>query len=153
MRCVPQVPVVSVAATAEQTAIWFYEQLHGATATYNISVAFRFENRVDASRLQRAVDVLVIQHSALRTRFYLVGGRLHQLVSPDTRVQVQVVPPKGELDAEGVKVVVASEIRQPFDIMDGPLVRVLLIHSTECDCVCLSVHHIVADGWSIEVML
>src|SRR6185295_12310436 len=73
-----------------QERLWFLEQLHPATATYNLPSAVRLRGGVDVARLQRALGEIVRRHEALRTTFRAEAGRPVQVVAAPSPLPLPV---------------------------------------------------------------
>ena len=139
-----------------QQRLWFLHQLDPASPLYNMFSAFRLRGPLDAAALERAFAEIVRRHEALRTVFAADAGEPVQVVTPpgSWRMQVEelVGLPEAEREAEARRRVRAEAVR-PFDLAAGPLFRVLLLRcGPEEHLLFLGVHHIVSDGWSMEVL-
>ncbi len=140
-----------------QQRLWFLAQLQAGTAAYNVPMAWRIAGVVDVPALQRGLDQLLARHEALRTVFRAAGGEPRQIISPQQRVELDVVDLRktedslrgAELDRR-IRVVTQS----PFNLVTGPVVRTALFHIAEEEQVfVLVLHHIVCDGPSIAILL
>jgi amino acid adenylation domain-containing protein len=143
-----------------QERLWFLERLDPGTAFYNVPFALRLTGALDVGALAAALQEIVRRHEALRTTFGRIDGR-------DGRPWQRVSPPGGvpvpEFDLTGLPVELrepeAARLRRaeafrPFDLQRGPLLRVLLVRlGAEERHAFLNVHHLVADGWSIGVLV
>ncbi|WP_328992208.1 pyoverdine non-ribosomal peptide synthetase PvdD [Pseudomonas aeruginosa] len=129
---------------------WFLWQLEPESAAYHIPSALRLRGRLDVDALQRSFDSLVARHETLRTRFQLEGGRSYQQVQPAVSVSIE----REQFGEEGLIERIQAIVVQPFDLERGPLLRVNLLQLAEDDHVLVLVqHHIVSDGWSMQVMV
>ncbi|WPB73718.1 amino acid adenylation domain-containing protein [Archangium violaceum] len=140
-----------------QQRLWFLDQLEPGSALYNIPTALRMEGSLDARVLERALDEVVRRHESLRTVFRSEEGQAAQVVLPAQRLPLSVVDlrelPAAERETESQRLVDA-ETRRPFDLARGPLLRTMLLRLGERDHVLLlTVHHIVSDGWSMDVLI
>jgi amino acid adenylation domain-containing protein len=144
-----------------QERLWFLDQIDPGTPAYNVPLAVRLRGRLDARALDAALDALVERHEALRTRFAAgADGRPVQLVDPwarQGRLSRVDLAGLGLPDArwEGlVREVGGAEAARRFDLEAGPLLRaVLLRRGPEEHVLLLTLHHVVADGWSLGVLL
>jgi amino acid adenylation domain-containing protein len=139
-------------ASFAQERLWFLAQLEPASqVAYHIPLVARLEGSLDMVLLQRAFDETVGRHEALRTRLGWVDGLPVQVVSPALSVAVAVAD-VGESD--DLSRLVQAEARRLFDLEAGPLVRACVFrrHATEHVLV-LTVHHVVADGWSAATLV
>ncbi|HHM8628341.1 TPA: pyoverdine non-ribosomal peptide synthetase PvdD, partial [Pseudomonas aeruginosa] len=139
-----------LALSFAQERQWFLWQLEPESAAYHIPSALRLRGRLDVDALQRSFDSLVARHETLRTRFRLEGGRSYQQVQPAVSVSIE----REQFGEEGLIERIQAIVVQPFDLERGPLLRVNLLQLAEDDHVLVLVqHHIVSDGWSMQVMV
>ncbi|HEX8243435.1 MAG TPA: condensation domain-containing protein, partial [Longimicrobium sp.] len=139
-----------------QQRLWFLEQLGNLGSTYHIPGRLRLRGALDRPALVRALDRLVARHEVLRTTFPVQGGEPEQRIAPETSrlalVEHDLAGRAGALDE--LERLMAQEAAAPFDLERGPLIRGRLIRLAEDDHVLLlTMHHIVADGWSVGVFV
>lgn len=143
------------ALTASQERMWFLHQLDPGGSAYNVAGALGMRGPLDPQALEGALRTVVARHSILRAR-YLEGvdGPVQRL-DVELEVQLPIVSLERERDPmEASRHQMAAFARRPFDLARGPLVRVTLFRRAPDDhvlAVCL--HHIVADGWSMNILL
>ncbi|PVE12166.1 non-ribosomal peptide synthetase [Streptomyces scopuliridis] len=145
-------PALSLA----QERLWALAQLDGANAAYNEPVAFALRGPLDRAVLVRALDALVARHEALRTRFVPAAGEAYQRIDPpDTGFTLVVEDLTGLPDADArLAARQLDESTAPFDLSRGPLARGrLLVLDAHHHVLLITVHHIVFDGWSRNIML
>lgn len=140
-----------------QQRLWFLDQLVPDSFFYNIPVAVRLTGPLDLSALSLSLNEVVRRHEPLRTFFATVDGRPVQVISPNaavTLLEMSLVD-RGEQEREAEAVRLAQiEAQRPFDLARGPLLRTTLFRLGEQDhIVLLTMHHIVADIWSIGVLV
>jgi hypothetical protein len=140
-----------------QQRLWFLDQLEPGSAIYNIPTALRVEGALNEQVLERSLEEVVRRHESLRTLFRNEEGQAAQVVLPAPRLPLNVVDlrelPATEREEEAQRLVNAETIR-PFDLARGPLLRTLLLQLGDQDHVLLlTVHHIVSDGWSMDVLI
>jgi amino acid adenylation domain-containing protein len=140
-----------------QQRLWFLDQLEPGTPLYNVSAAVRLAGRLDAEALERAFAELARRHESLRTTFAVVEGEPAQVVAPPTESRLPFVDlsglPEGEREAEARRLA-AEEAAHPFDLAAGPVARTLLLRLSDDEHVAvLTMHHIVCDAWSVEVLV
>ena len=132
---------------------WFLHELAPESSAYAMPLAFRLRGRLDLPALQDAIDVLVARHEALRTTFPAPDGRPVQRVAAEGRVPVDRRELPGASQQE-IRACLREAIAQPFDLVRGPLLRVIVWRLAPEDHLLLAVaHHIVADGRSVEILL
>ncbi len=139
-----------------QARLWFLDQLETGNPAYNIAFALRLKGLLNLAVLESSINEIVQRHEALRTTFAFVNGQPIQVIAPVSLslalVDCQEIPPS-KRESE-VKRLTTQEIQQPFDLTQGSLLRAkLLCLSQQEHILLLTMHHIVADGWSAEVFL
>jgi len=146
-------PGAVVPLSSQQQRLWFLDQLVPHSAFANIHVALRLDFAVDADVLQRSLDEVVRRHESLRTTVRPADGSAVQVVAEHLHVPLVVVSLTGtttEVQAEVTRTV-TEEARRPFDLATGPLLRATLLREPAARGVLVvTVHHIVADGWSMR---
>src|SRR5581483_3006428 len=136
-----------------QRALWFLHQMAPASAAYNIAFTARIVSAVDTDALRRAFQMLVDRHDALRTAFLDARGEPVQRVLAAADVQF-AVEDASQLSDEELQQRISREIKQPFDLAGGTLMRVrLFAASSGRNVLAVTFHHIVMDGWSLWVCL
>ncbi len=142
-----------------QQRLWFLHQLDpAASAAYHMPAALRLVGQLDVAALQATLDRLVARHESLRTSFVAQGGVPYQQIAPEdcgfalSHEDVSSLS-AGEREALVAKLTV-EEARAPFDLSTGPLIRGRLLRVSDDEHVLLvTQHHIVTDGWSVDVMV
>jgi amino acid adenylation domain-containing protein len=140
-----------------QERLWFLDQMEPGNPFYNIPMACLISARVDVPTLERAMAELVTRHESLRTVYRLVDGEPRQIVQPPAPVPVHRHDMRGPGGAPAADADIRDRIAQlgarPFDLANGPVVRVDLIRVSADDCALLvNVHHIATDGWSMPIV-
>ena len=137
-----------------QERLWFLEKLQPGTATYTIPLVFRLTGELDPARLEAALGVLVMRHEALRTGFAEgEAQRPHLVIAPEAALPVTLRDMTGS-DETTMRRAIADQILLPFDLARAPLIRLALFRLGEAEHIAvLCVHHIIADGWSVAVLL
>ncbi len=140
-----------------QERLWLLERLEPGNAAYNIPFSLRLTGHLDTAALHRALGHLVQRHESLHTTFHSPGGRPHQriaeaLTPPLPLIDLRRLEPAGrgaELERRAADLALA-----PFDLARGPLLRLLLLRLADGEHVlAFCLHHIIADGWSVGVLL
>ncbi|HEX8362093.1 MAG TPA: amino acid adenylation domain-containing protein, partial [Longimicrobium sp.] len=139
-----------------QQRLWFLEELGGAGPAYHIPASLRLYGPLDRDALGRALDRIVERHEALRTTFAEVDGRPVQRVAPreESGFPLAEHDLRGDPHAEDtLRRLLAEEAGAPFDLARGPLARGRLVRMGDDDhALLVTMHHIVADGWSMGVL-
>ncbi|HSK79061.1 MAG TPA: non-ribosomal peptide synthase/polyketide synthase, partial [Thermoanaerobaculia bacterium] len=138
-----------------QERLWFLDQFDPGTPTLNIPFPMRLPAAVEPGLLARALATVVRRHEALRTAFGSEEGRPYQRIGPPFAPPLPVTDLSGlgeearEREAARLE---AEEGLLPFDLARGPLLRARLLLLGEETALLLTVHHIVADGWSLGLL-
>jgi amino acid adenylation domain-containing protein len=139
-----------------QQRLWFLDQLEPNRSVYNMPSAFRLKGRLDIPALEQSLNEIVRRHEALRTTFSMVDGEAVQVISPSLVMSVPMLDLSDRFESEReneARRLVHEEALAPFDLSQGPLLRVTLVRLGEQDHVLLlTLHHIVSDGWSMGVL-
>ncbi|HVG44784.1 MAG TPA: amino acid adenylation domain-containing protein, partial [Longimicrobium sp.] len=134
-----------------QERLWFVHRLHPRAALYNMPVSLRLSGALDADALHRALDEIVRRHEALRTVFRRGEAGPVQVVLPPSSIPLPLFDLAGRADGEEEARRIADEdARTPFDLENGPLLRLALLRRADDDHTLLvDMHHVVSDGWSM----
>ncbi|MGP5565610.1 amino acid adenylation domain-containing protein [Vreelandella alkaliphila] len=141
-----------------QLGLWTYQQSRPDAASYNMTFVLRMHGCLNLQQFSVALNLLVKRHEALRYRFVeqrneagLVEPALK--IEPDVWLMPEYRRISGDLQEES-EIEAARLSAQPFDLEQGPLLRVSLLQAEQDSYACvLSMHHIIADGWSVGVLL
>ncbi|MDQ1925164.1 condensation domain-containing protein, partial [Massilia pseudoviolaceinigra] len=143
-----------------QQRLWFLDQLdHAAGAAYHMPAGLRLQGQLNQAALQAALDRILARHEALRTSFVTQDdGQPIQLFAPaDVGFSLQEVDLSHLIGNEQEVAVVRSseeEARASFDLSTGPLIRGRLLRLSDQEHILLvTQHHIVSDGWSIDILV
>jgi amino acid adenylation domain-containing protein/non-ribosomal peptide synthase protein (TIGR01720 family) len=149
IRPAPRGGTLPVSAT--QQRLWFLDDLTSGGTEYNTGVGLRLSGPLDRAALRDALDALVERHESLRTAFDTVDGHGVQIVAPNGDLPLRMV---GLSTPESLEQVLLEELRTSFDLRSGPLSRALLVRLDDEDHVLLLCqHHIVTDGWSVDILV
>jgi amino acid adenylation domain-containing protein len=136
-----------------QQALWFTHQLAPQSWAYHMVFSARLRSEVDVSAAQQAFQILLRRHAVLRTTYPFRQGRPSQSIAPDAPVHFE----SESLEAASWAACqdrLLAEIRRPFDLERGPVLRVRLFSRSARDhLLLLVVHHIAIDFWSLGVLL
>ncbi len=167
-RTIPQVSRTSALPLSfSQQRLWFLDQLDEGSSVYNVPSATLIQGQLDRAILVTVVQALIARHEVLRTVFGAREGQPYQRILPELVLEVPIIDLRAEVGeanarlAAGelpqlpqIETLIARAAETPFDLAHGPLLRVeLLILADDAHVLTLNVHHIVADGWSMEVFL
>ncbi|KIO47825.1 condensation domain-containing protein, partial [Nitrosospira sp. NpAV] len=138
-----------------QQRLWFFEQLYPGSPVYHLSTVLPFDGPLDCRALEDSLCDLLDRHESLRTTFTALDGVPVQLIAPSLRIDLplaDVSQPAGGC-LERARAAVRAALAAPFDLVRGPLLRASLLRlETDYHWLVLVFHHIVADGWSLEIL-
>ena len=142
--------------TLAQERFWILDRLLPGNPALNIAVRWRLVGRFSTNELEQAFRLILSRHEGLRTAFVERDGDLIQVVKPSVPFRLPVVDISSlsddAVEAE-VERLTKLEARGSFDLADPPFLRVTQVRVRDDQSVLLvTVHHIVADGWSIGVL-
>jgi amino acid adenylation domain-containing protein len=144
-----------VPASYQQRTLWFLDRLAPGDASYHTGASFTLAGELDEAALRRALATVVDRHESLRTEFDDTpnGPVQHVLSTVDVDLSVtEVTGGDGAGRRERARQIAVADTRTPFDLRHGPLWRARLLRLGPAEHVFVLVaHHIVVDGWSLEV--
>ncbi len=139
-----------------QQRLWFLHQLDPASSAYNLLITLRLEGRLDPAVLEASLREIARRHEILRTSFPSVGGQAYQAIAPRPATRLVVCDLRRLAAARRLAEAqrqVDMEATRPFDLERGPLWRTTLLRlGAARHALVLGLHHIVADGWSFQVL-
>src|SRR6266567_1750967 len=138
-----------------QQRLWFIEQMNPEKALYNEHCALRIQGQINMEALEQALGAITQQHEILRTSFPVSNGMAAQFVHPWQPVKLIPVDLRDIAASQQLPLarqLAEDEVKRPFDIAHGPLLRFKLYQLAEDNCLFLVVvHHLIADGWSMGI--
>ncbi|MBN8737907.1 MAG: amino acid adenylation domain-containing protein, partial [Xanthomonadaceae bacterium] len=154
---IPCEPAARYPLSPAQQRLWFLHRLEGPSAVYNIATGLRLRGAVDVPALQRALQALAARHAVLRSVIVEQDGAAWQLLREDLAPLLRREDlshlPAAQRDA-ALAAHKAAESGHAFDLGGECLLRALLLDLDDGEsALLLTIHHIVADGWSINVLL
>jgi amino acid adenylation domain-containing protein/FkbH-like protein len=139
-----------------QQRLWLLEELEPGTALYNIPTAVRLRGALNTRALEEAFNVLVTRHESLRTRFICRDEHPEQIIDETGVVTLRredVSQSEAGKRQEQVERFIREEINRTFDLSFAPLLRAMLIKvAPEEHVMVITIHHIVADEWSVRIL-
>ena len=141
-------------ATAMQMEIWPSAQMgDDASSAFNESCKIHFNGPLNRHALHAAIQDVVQRHQSLRASFSINGEQMCIAKTVVVDLPEDQLPDNGPFE-EVMKQAVATEVSIPFDLHHGPLLRVRLLHRNNQEhYLLLTAHHMVCDGWSLEVII
>lgn len=135
-----------------QERIWFLEFVGKKSGSYNMPLAQRLQGNLDVDILKSAIAAVIERHEALRTTFKRVKFSAVQLIQPTLDLEIPVIDLQGQSDK--LQSLINEEVKGPFNLEKGPLLRVLLFLLAPQEHILLIVtHHIISDAWSEGVFM
>ncbi len=139
-----------------QQRMWFLNQLTPDDPFYNMTAVFRIRGDLNHAALTATFNAMCQRHEVLRTTFHLVQGQPVQMIGAHRPFTVSVEDLRVFPDAEHetrVRELAVAEGQRVFDLTRWPLLRVRILRLSDTEHVLLqTMHHIVADGWSLGVL-
>ena len=139
-----------------QERFLFFDRMAANLPVYNIPLALRMKGHISPKTLAAAWTCLVARYEILRTNFAVHGETPCQNIRDPFPVPIKAVDLShlGEKQEAQLRQTLIEEYRTPFQLEQGPLFRLSLIRLGEEGWVfLLMIHHIIADGWSLNLML
>jgi amino acid adenylation domain-containing protein len=139
-----------------QERLWLLAVLEPESRAYNLGKAYHLNGPLNVEALQGSLEEILRRHEALRTTFASEEGNPVQVIAPHRPLDLPIVDltatPR-EQRFEAAMKLAEEEFRSSFDLTTGPLMRATLLHLDEHEHVLiLTLHHIVFDGWSGDVL-
>ncbi len=140
-----------------QQRLWFLYQLEAGNAAYHLFMAVHLSGQLNVELFVQSVYDLGQRHEILRTTFPAKDGQPIQVIHSQFSLSMSLIdlshlPP--DQQHKTVHQQAQAEANRPFDMAQGPLLRMVLLQLGQAEHVCfLTLHHIIADGWSIGVLI
>lgn len=140
-----------------QQRLWFIEQLQPSNAAYNITSAVRIIGDLNITALESCFNEIIKRHESLRTTFITVEGLPIQVITENLQLSLPVIDlqtlSKSEQETQ-IQQFINQETLKPFDLSQLPLLRVILLKLSSTEYVVIfTMHHIISDGWSTDVII
>lgn len=144
------------AASFAQERLWFVDALDPGNGVYNITASMAFDGPLNVRALASSLAYVVERHETLRTTFAFDGDTLLQVVRPAAPVAMPLID-LAHLDAAEreaqIEHVMSRELDEGFDLARGPMLRAVLLRTSErSHILLLTTHHISSDGWSTGIL-
>jgi len=156
----PAAPSLPAAArsplAAPQQQLWLVERSHPGLGEYNEARALRVHGPLDVGALRRAITAVVDRHEALRTTVCTTDGRPEQVIAPPGTINVEVeyIAASGDDPESATRSAVRAFVERPYNLHAGPLARWLVVRLSDREHVfAVGVHHIICDGFAMNVVL
>jgi amino acid adenylation domain-containing protein/non-ribosomal peptide synthase protein (TIGR01720 family) len=144
-----------IALSYSQQRMWFLWQLEPDSPAYNVGGMARLRGVLDISRFEAALQALIARHETLRTTFPSVDGVAWQQVQADLNLRMQWQDFSALDDSsrqQRLQAFADAQAHAPFDLERGPLLRACLVKAGEQEhFFVLTLHHIVTEGWAMDI--
>ncbi|WP_242603247.1 non-ribosomal peptide synthetase [Marinomonas sp. MED121] len=157
---------VKVKLSWSQQRMWFLQQLDPESAAYNLPAAIRIHKTAEGKKLsvtvaEQALNSIISEHDILRTHFVVEQGEPVQVISPkgDISISVSHLETEDEALSESLsesailEKALKADAMQPFSLDQGPLLRVSLYELEHSQVLAFNCHHIIADAWSLRLLV
>lgn len=141
-----------------QQRLWFLWQINPSSRAYHIAGTLHLSGRLDPDAVIESFRIIAMRHVSLRTVFRATGDELvQQAILPELHPTIEIVDLRdAEVDRCAIRT--QEEITRihdaPFDPANGPLLRIGIVHQAEDrHALAVVMHHIVSDGWSVQLIL
>lgn len=145
----------SYAVSPAQKRLWRLHKIDKQSAVYNRPAMIRMQGVLEVKALKMALDLLGQRHESLRTTFQSINGEVKQIIHPNPNTiftfsdWVEKDQTENQLDDY-----IRDYVQAPFDLSSGPLFKVELLQVNQEEHLLLfNIHHIIADGWSVKVLI
>jgi len=141
-----------------QRRMWFLYEFEPAGPLYNVPLVLALRGPLRVQALEESLNDIIERHDSLRTTFDVRDGEPVQIVHPHTHrpLSIEVAPDLAGLAFSDLieRPPIKDEVRVSFDLRRGPLLHMKLLRAREREHVLvLTMHHIISDGWSTDLML
>ena len=157
LSAIPKRPVQSQTPLSWlQQGLWFLHKLNPNSPFHNIPIAIRLKGTLNVTALEQSLNDIVQRHEALRTTFIEVHEQPAQLIKPPHTLDLPVIDLSHlsiEEQEDNVHQWAVNEAKHCFDLKQGPLLQTKLLRLNAQEHVLLLVmHHLISDGWSLEIL-
>ncbi|MCK4259494.1 MAG: amino acid adenylation domain-containing protein, partial [Halanaerobiales bacterium] len=140
-----------------QQRLWFMHQIESKPEVFNVRAASRLRGILNTKALELSLQEIIHRHETLRTTFEIQEEEPVQAIHPPSSYELSIVV-KDHIPVEDrekeISKFIKDETKRPFDLENGPLFRITLLKLGEEDFVlCITMHHIITDGWSFGIFM
>ncbi len=140
-----------------QRRLWFLDKLDPGESTYNMPMAVKVTGKLDVDLIKQTVDFIANRHETLRTNFKEKDGVPYQIISNNNQIKVEIEDLshlEEKEQSEKVLQIKKMESLAPFNLEDDSLIRFRIAKLSEIQFVIyFTMHHIISDGWSINIVM
>lgn len=140
--------------SSSERSLWFFDRLHPQSCVYNIPLLFQINGELNTKILEQSLQAVVRRHEILRTKFLEIDGQPQKVILEDATCQLSIVNLTAETEAKTrAEQLTEAEAQQPFNLESELPIRAKLLYlSAEESWLLVTCHHIVFDGWSIDLL-
>jgi amino acid adenylation domain-containing protein len=140
-----------------QKHIWIAQQFYPDSCAYNSPIALRFTGKLSPEVLEKSINEIIRRHEILRTTFPIQEEQPVQVIAPSLTLPLKIVDlqhlPLEEREASAQRLA-NQEAQHHFDLASGPVLQTTLIRLTQKEhWLLITMHHIITDGWSYDILL
>lgn len=153
----PSTIALQIPLSFGQQRLWSHQQSAPDSPIYNLPIAYHLKGAINPTLLQKSLQKIIQRHESLRTTFVVVDGQPVQQISPNIEVDLPVVdlrhlsPDQQDLESQRIAI---ADAQQPFDLTQPPLWRFQLLQFGENKFILLlTIHHILTDRWSLDLLM
>lgn len=138
-----------------QRRMWVLSKLEGQNALYNLPASLLLKGPLDTEAFEKAWQAIVQRHESLRTCFVELDGEAYQKIADHVEFQIEMIDyPGTSWNREILDQLAVAYFDHEFDLSALPLMQIRLVRlDAEHYLFLFNMHHIIGDGWSIEIML
>jgi len=140
-----------------QQRLWFLDQFEPQSPLYLLPAALRLKGPLNVKALEQSLNEIVRRHEAMRTTFGMANDGPVQLIHEprDWKMAFTDLENFPEQEREDIAAsLVRQEMETPIDLVQGPLFRTQLLRLAHDDHILIeTMHHIVSDGWSMQIFI
>ncbi|MEZ8292149.1 amino acid adenylation domain-containing protein, partial [Vibrio sp. 10N.237.312.B06] len=153
----PQDRVGHLPLSYQQQSLWFIDQFESELVAYNIQSSLKFVGDLNLGALKRALNETIRRHESLRTNFIMDDNGVSQVIRPPFSIELPIIDITRLKPEERKKTIInliKSESDHNFNLSSERLIRAKLINISKYEKVlCLTMHHIITDGWSSKIII
>ena len=142
------------AVSRAQQRLWILDRLSPGSAAYVVPLIHRIDGDLVVAVLERSLTEVVGRHEVLRTVYQRRSRAVRQVVRPAEPVRIPVLDISDHEDPQAeAERLTAAEARRSFNLGADPMIRPLLLRlAPGRHWLCLTLHHIACDGWSLHIL-
>jgi amino acid adenylation domain-containing protein len=155
-----EIPLISNLASAHrnelsfaQERLWFLNELNSTASSYIINRCYRLKGNFQIDSFRKSIEIIVRKHSCLRSSIHKKNGKPLRLIAEDIVIPLETISlnNKSKSEIDSILFQVASE---PLELHRAPLFRIRIFDlDSERKILLFSIHHIISDGLSVDILI